>query len=198
MYRFLLSLLLILPGLSLAAAPEVHINVARQELFVMKEGQAVAKYKISTSIFGLGDEMQSYKTPVGAFVVSGKKGDKLPLGAVLKKGRPTGEILRPNARGRDPIVTRVITLRGLEKQNKNAKARGIWIHGTPQEKHLGKPMSWGCIRMRSKDVVQLYDVVTVGTRVTIQDTSQPSESLRSNNPFSWVTKMFQSLGEAAE
>ena len=164
--------ILILPGTSPASAPEVVINVHTQSLSVLHEGQQVAKYKISTSMFGLGDEVRSYKTPLGAFEVSGKKGDKLPLGAVMKKGRPTGEVIPPNAPGRDPIVTRVITLRGLEPQNRNAKSRGIWIHGTPQEKHLGKPVSWGCIRMKSEDVVNLYNIVRVGTRVTIQTAPQ--------------------------
>ena len=165
------------------------INVNTQSLSVLKEGQEVAKYKISTSMFGLGDEKRSYKTPLGAFEVSGKNGDRLPLGAVIKRGRPTGEVLRPNAPGRDPIVTRVITLRGLEPQNRNAKARGIWIHGTPQEKHLGKPVSWGCIRMKSEDVVKLYNVVKVGTRVTIQGKT-PGNSLAPRNPFSKAVKWF--------
>ena len=39
----------------------------------------------------------------------------LPPGAVFHKRRFTGEILPPNAPGRDPIVTRIIWLRGLER-----------------------------------------------------------------------------------
>ena len=83
----------------------------------------------------------------------------------------TGEVLAPNAPGRDPIVTRVIWLSGMEPQNKNAYGRCIYIHGTPEERHLGKPSSYGCIRMRSKDVVDVYKLVRVGTHITISDKS---------------------------
>jgi hypothetical protein len=72
-----------------------------------------------------------------------------------------------NAPGRDPIVTRILWLEGLEEQNRNAKERGIYIHGTPEEKKIGEPVSWGCIRMRSKDVVELYDEIPLGVSVRI-------------------------------
>jgi len=194
MRRLFLACLLILPSLCSAAVPEVHINVTEQSLSVIKEGQRIAKYKISTSMFGLGDEKRSYKTPLGAFEVNGKKGDKLPLGAVLKGGRPTGEVLLPNAPGRDPIVTRIISLKGLEEQNRNAHERGIWIHGTPQERQIGTPASWGCIRMRSEDVVKLFNIVKVGTRVTIEG-STPTP--RSSNPFTWLTRALSQTPSAA-
>jgi len=91
---------------------------------------------------------------------------------VLKRGQFTGEVLLPDAPGRDPIVTRMIRLKGLEAQNQHTWARGIFIHGTPEEKHIGKPVSWGCIRMRSKDVVELFKQVQVGTRVVICSTGR--------------------------
>ncbi len=147
--------------------PEIVIDVDEQKLRVVKGGLAVASFPISTSRFGLGDAFHSYKTPVGTFQVCDKVGADLPMGAVLKGGRFTGEVLPPNAPGRDPIVTRIIRLQGLETQNRNARGRGIYIHGTPEEKQIGKPVSWGCIRMRSKDVVELYKQVEVGTKVII-------------------------------
>ena len=152
---------------ALPVVPEIVINVDEQELKVVKEGQEIAKFPISTSKFGLGDDFRSYKTPVGVFKVCAKAGENLPVGAVLKGGRFTGEVLEPDAPGRDPIVTRMIRLQGLESQNKHTLARGIFIHGTPEEKRIGKPVSWGCIRMRSQDVVALYKQVRVGTRVVI-------------------------------
>jgi lipoprotein-anchoring transpeptidase ErfK/SrfK len=141
--------------------------VPDQKLKLVKAGQPVASFPISTSKFGLGDTFHSYKTPLGQMKVVSKTGDKLPEGAVLKGGQFTGEVLAVNAAGRDPIVTRIIRLKGLEKQNRNALTRGIFIHGTPEEKRIGKPVSWGCIRMRSKDVVKLYEMVDVGTSVVI-------------------------------
>ena len=94
---------------------------------------------------------------------------------VFKDRRPTGEILVPDAPGRDPIVTRILWLRGREAQNANAYSRYIYIHGTPEERNIGKRASFGCIRMRSRDVIQLYDIVGTGARVTILD--QPLETM---------------------
>ena len=81
----------------------------------------------------------------------------------------TGEIVAPNSPGRDPIVTRILWLRGREAQNANAFGRYIYIHGTPEERLIGTPASYGCIRMRSTDVVQLYNIVGIGAAVTIVD-----------------------------
>ncbi|MEI8341430.1 MAG: L,D-transpeptidase [Verrucomicrobiota bacterium] len=149
--------------------PEVFISVRDQELAVVNNNETIAKYRISTSKFGIGDSFGSYKTPSGMLWVCNKIGDRLPSGAVIKSRSATGEVLNPNAPGRDPIVTRVIWLRGLEGQNQNAYARCIYIHGTTEERTLGRPASFGCIRMRSKDVITLYDVVRIGTHVTISE-----------------------------
>ena len=86
---------------------------------------------------------------------------------VFKDRRATGEVLAPDAPGRDPIVTRILWLRGLEAQNANAYSRYIYIHGTPEERNIGTRASFGCIRMRSRDVIQLYDIVGPQARVTI-------------------------------
>jgi lipoprotein-anchoring transpeptidase ErfK/SrfK len=171
-------------------APEILIDVDQQKLRVVKGGMAVASFPISTSRFGLGDTFHSYKTPVGTFKVSGKTGGELPLGAVLKGGRFTGEILPVNAPGRDPIVTRIIHLQGLETQNRNALSRGILIHGTPEEKQIGKPVSWGCIRMRSRDVVELYKQVDVGTKVIIS-TQKGSIQTSAEKSKPWIVSWFQ-------
>src|SRR5437763_7629216 len=77
--------------------------------------------------------------------------------------------IQANAPGRDPIVTRILWLRGLEAQNANAFGRDIYIHGTPEEGKIGTPASYGCIRMRSSDVIQLYNTVGLVASVTIVD-----------------------------
>lgn len=148
---------------------EVLISVHDQKMALMKNNQVVAEFRISTSRFGLGDELGSYKTPMGVLWVCNKIGDNLPLGAVIRHRFATGEVLAPNAPGRDPIVTRVIWLKGLSGDTQRAYDRCIYIHGTAEEKRLGKPVSWGCIRMSSRDVAQLYDAVSIGTHVTISD-----------------------------
>jgi lipoprotein-anchoring transpeptidase ErfK/SrfK len=88
---------------------------------------------------------------------------------VIKSRMATGEVLAPNAPGRDPIVSRVLWLRGKESQNANARERCIYIHGTAEESRIGKRASFGCVRMRSKDVIALYSRVHIGTQVTISD-----------------------------
>jgi len=149
------------------AAPAVVVSIADQKLAVVEDGASVAQFPISTSKFGVGDRPGSYATPVGLLEVASKIGGDAPLGTVFKSRAPTGEILRANARGRDPIVTRILWLRGLEKRNARAYARAIYIHGTPVERLIGRPASYGCIRMRSRDVANLFNAVSVGTRIAV-------------------------------
>lgn len=93
------------------------------------------------------------------------------MGTVFKSRRPTGEVLPPNAPGRDPIVTRILWLHGVEPHNKNAKDRMIYVHGTAEERTIGQPASFGCIRMRSRDVVDFYNRVRKGDYIVIERTS---------------------------
>ncbi len=146
---------------------EVVISVAEQKLVVLRDGGVIRKFPISTSKFGIGDSFGSYKTPLGHLKVCDKVGDDLASGTVIKHRAATSEVLAANAAGRDPIVTRILWLDGQDEQNRNARARGIYIHGTTEEKRLGKPVSWGCIRMRSSDVIDLFTGVAVGTPVSI-------------------------------
>jgi L,D-transpeptidase catalytic domain len=134
---------------------------------LLQYGAKVATYPVSTSKFGLGDLPRRMTTPLGFLQVARKIGDQAPVGAVFHNRRFTGEVLKPNAPGRDPIVTRIIWLRGLEPQNAHAYDRCIYIHGTPQEKFLGHPASYGCIRMKSRDVAALYDRLPLGALVQI-------------------------------
>ena len=146
---------------------QVIISVRDQKLVLMRNGSKVATYPISTSMFGLGDAWGRMTTPLGYLAVEKKIGDNVPVGAVFHKRRLTGEVLQPNAPGRDPITTRIIWLRGLEAQNAHAFQRCIYIHGTPEEKKIGRPASYGCIRMKSKDVAELYDQLPLGAVVQI-------------------------------
>jgi hypothetical protein len=153
--------------------PRVIISVRDQKLMVIENGKRLAVYPVSTSKFGLGDRWGSMATPLGWLQVAEKIGDHAPVGAVFHKRRFTGEILPPNAPGRDPIVTRIIWLRGLESANANAFNRCIYIHGTAEEKNIGKPASYGCIRMCSKDVTQVYADLPLGALVRIIPDSLP-------------------------
>jgi lipoprotein-anchoring transpeptidase ErfK/SrfK len=146
---------------------QLIISVRDQKLMLVRNGSKVATYPVSTSMFGLGDALGRMTTPLGYLAVEKKIGDNVPVGAVFHKRKLTGEVLQPNTPGRDPITTRIIWLRGLEAQNAHAFQRCIYIHGTPEEKKIGKPASYGCIRMKSKDVAELYDQIPVGAVVQI-------------------------------
>ena len=153
---------------------EVIVSVKEQKLMLLQNGAKVTTYPVSTSKFGLGDGYGTMATPVGAMAVAQKIGDRAPIGAVFHRRRFTGEILKPNAPGRDPIITRILGLRGLEASTARAFARCIYIHGTPQEKMIGKPASYGCIRMKSKDVTDLYSQLPVGSVVQVVTDKLPN------------------------
>ncbi|MGH8047943.1 MAG: L,D-transpeptidase family protein, partial [Chthoniobacterales bacterium] len=156
---------------------QIVVSVAEQKLAVIRDGEVIRKYTISTSKFGVGDSFGSYRTPLGSLKISEKIGGGLPAGAVIKHRAPTGEVLRPNAPGRDPIVSRILWLDGQETANQNAHGRGVYIHGTPDEKHLGRPASYGCIRMKSSDVIELYSAIPVGTSVSITKGRLPGSNV---------------------
>lgn len=146
---------------------KIVVSVRDQRLAVLDRNTVISSYPVSTSKFGLGDWPGSMRTPLGTLEIARKIGDGAPLGAVFKDRRRTGEIVAPDAPGRDPIVTRILWLRGREPQNANAFPRDIYIHGTPEERNIGLPVSYGCVRMRSSDVTQLFAIVGEGVEVTI-------------------------------
>jgi lipoprotein-anchoring transpeptidase ErfK/SrfK len=145
----------------------IIVSVHDQKLALIEKGNLVATYPISTSKFGLSDRPGSFGTPVGELEIADKIGDGAPAGAVFKDRRRTGEVIPVDAPGRDPIVTRIIWLRGKEGRNANAFRRDIYIHGTPEERNIGRPASYGCIRMRSVDIINLYSQVGQGAQVSI-------------------------------
>lgn len=149
----------------------MEVSVADQTLGVYQYHRLVKTYSIATSKYGLGDTEGSYKTPLGRFEVAKKIGEDLPFGAVFRSRRWTGEILEPNSPGRDPIVSRILWLNGLEAQNKNSYERYIYIHGTAAEREVGAKTSYGCIRMKSSDIIELFDMIEEGTELDIMECS---------------------------
>jgi lipoprotein-anchoring transpeptidase ErfK/SrfK len=166
-------LLLLAVLISSCVAPDTRhqivISAREQKLALLDRGNLMAVYPVSTSKFGLGDRPGSRCTPLGRLEIAKKIGDHAPSGAVFKDRRRTGEIVAPDSPGRDPIVTRILWLRGREAQNGNAFDRNIYIHGTPEERTIGLPASYGCVRMRSSDIISLYEIVGRGAEVTIVD-----------------------------
>ncbi|MBD2012719.1 L,D-transpeptidase family protein [Microcoleus sp. FACHB-53] len=91
---------------------------------------------------------------------------------------PTGNYkvmdMQPHPIWEEPWTGKVI----LEGPNNPLGVRwiGFWtdgrnsigFHGTPAEKLVGQAVSHGCIRMRNRDVVALYEQVKMGTPVTVK------------------------------
>ena len=145
----------------------IIVCVKDQELLLLKDEKVLKSYPVSTSRFGTGNEKGSYKTPLGIHKIYKKLGNGLPLGAVFVKRKWTGKIVKIPSE-EDIITTRILWLQGLE-DGKNlgghvdTKDRFIYIHGTTEEEKVGTPASEGCVRMRNKDIVELYGKVEEGT-----------------------------------
>ena len=131
---------------------------------------------VSTSSKGPGEKNGSFCTPRGSHIVRAKIGAGQPLGAVFVRRRPTGEVWTPelHARypGRDWILTRILWLSGKEPgRNRlgdvDTMRRYIYIHGCPDSAELGRPGSIGCVRMRNRDVAELFELVEPYTPVEI-------------------------------
>jgi len=173
LHATLLLLSILLSGCITDNRHRMVVSVADQKMIVLRDGKPISDYPVSTSKFGVGDTPGSYATPLGVLRVKEKIGHGLALGTVFKSRQPTGEVLPINAPGRDPIVTRILWLEGLDDKNRNAYRRYIYIHGTPEERNIGRPVSYGCIRMKSKDVIELFDTVGLNSKLLITPNPLP-------------------------
>ncbi len=158
---------------------KIEIDVGSQQLLLKNEaGAALKRYSVSTSKHGLGEKEGSFCTPRGRHIVRAKIGSGQPPGAVFVRRRPTGEVWTPalHARypGRDWILTRILWLSGCEPgKNRlgevDTMRRYIYIHGSPDTAEMGKPGSIGCVRMRNRDIAELFELVPAYTPVEISD-----------------------------
>ena len=151
------------------------IRISLKDQTLTFEGRT---YVVSTAKNGAGEKNGSFCTPRGSHIVRAKIGAGQPLGAVFVRRRPTGEVWTPQMHerypGRDWILTRILWLSGREPgRNRlgdvDTMRRYIYIHGCPDGAELGKPGSIGCVRMRNRDVAELFDRVAPYTPVDIRD-----------------------------
>ena len=160
------------------ASNTIEVDVPTQTLTLKDaQGRILMQTKVSTARNGAGEEAGSEKTPRGAHYIRAKIGAGLPPNSVLISRRPTNEIYSPQLRSafpnRDWILTRILWLCGLERgKNRLGKVdtmqRYIYIHGCPDENPMGVPSSRGCVKMRNRELIELFDRVAPGTRVTIK------------------------------
>lgn len=145
---------------------KVVVDVETQKLRVLEADFVVAEFPVSTSRFGLGFEEGSFQTPTGHFVIHEKIGDGAPAWTIFRARQNTGETAVPEGEA-DHVLTRILTLEGLDFQNRNTRDRYIYIHGTNQENLIGTPASHGCVRLRNADMMALFDKVAAGMAVEI-------------------------------
>ena len=156
----------------------IRISIGEQMLRLYSSDFCQLEFSVSTARNGAGELKDSEKTPRGAHYIRAKIGAGLPELAVLSARRFTGELyseaLAAQFPERDWILTRILWLSGMEigknrLGNVDSMQRYIYIHGTPDTEPMGEPMSHGCIRMRNAELIQLFDAVTVGCPVQIEE-----------------------------
>ena len=166
-----------------AMLERLTVNIATQELLGWEAGAVRQRWLVSTAKNGAGEQMGSECTPRGRHIVRAKIGEGLEPNSVLVGRRATGEIyssaLAQSEPDRDWILTRILWLSGVEPHNNrldqvDSMRRFIYIHGTPDSEPMGVPNSHGCIRMRNRDVMELYEQTPVGCPVIIlEHTDEP-------------------------
>ncbi|WP_374245188.1 L,D-transpeptidase family protein [Zoogloea sp.] len=155
----------------------IRIRIPTQTLELFgDDGACIRRYAVSTARNGPGERTGSHCTPRGRHVVRAKIGAGEPIGAAFRGRRPTGEVWTPEVGaqmpGRDWILTRILWLSGKEPGvnrlgEVDTMRRYIYIHGTPDTEPMGVPLSIGCVRMRNREVAELFDLVPAGTPVEI-------------------------------
>ena len=155
----------------------VEISIPAQRLTLYSDDDTILKrYAVSTARKGAGERNGSFCTPRGRHIVRAKIGANAPLNTVFVRRRPTGEIYTPELGAqfptRDWILTRILWLSGCEPGfnrlgDVDTMRRYIYIHGSPDSVPMGTPGSIGCVRMRNSELVELFDLVPVGTPVNI-------------------------------
>jgi lipoprotein-anchoring transpeptidase ErfK/SrfK len=156
---------------------KITVNIPTQTLKLRGDaGELLCSFSVSTAANGAGERSGSFCTPRGRHVVRAKIGAGQPANTVFVRRRPTGEVYTPELGAqfpqRDWILTRILWLSGREPgYNRlgecDTMRRYIYIHGTPDTVSMGIPGSHGCIRMRNDELIELFDLVPVGTEVEI-------------------------------
>ena len=155
---------------------EIEIDLSSQQMTVFLPNEELLCYPISSAKNGPGEKLDSECTPRGIHKIAEKIGANVGENTVFVGRKPTGEIYSDeyaaNVAERDWILTRILWLEGCEEgRNKggvvDSKKRYIYIHGTPDSTDMRIPGSRGCIRMRNTDIIELFELVDVGTSVNI-------------------------------
>jgi lipoprotein-anchoring transpeptidase ErfK/SrfK len=157
---------------------QLLVSIGEQQLYVQDEQRNILRqYPVSTSKYGTGNHDGSFQTPLGKHCIREKIGDQAAVDEVFIGRQAQGRLaqLQANATAlpEDIIMARILWLQGLEPgvnqgDDVDSYRRYIYIHGTSEEDSIGTPASHGCIRMRNRDVIELYDLVDIDCAVLIE------------------------------
>lgn len=128
----------------------ITISKARNDLLLYMNDEFFKRYAVGTGKYD--------KTPGGTFMITDKIMEPVWW-------RPDGKEI-PYGDPENILGTRWMTLRVT---GDTPDLRGYGIHGTWDEKTVGKSESAGCIRLTNRDVEQICTLVPLGTPVTITD-----------------------------
>jgi len=154
----------------------IRISLTHQRLQLLNNGKVVMDVLVATAKNGAGELFGSECTPRGKHRVRAMIGAGCAINTVFVARRPTGEIFTEKLRNEQPerdwILTRILWLSGEEVGknrlgNLDTMRRYIYIHGSPDDEVCGVANSHGCIRMKNREVMTLFNEVKVGTSVLI-------------------------------
>lgn len=126
----------------------IDVYKGSHELVLLMNGKFFKRYKVGLGKFD--------KTPLGTFEIYDR---------IVKPvwWRPDGKEI-PFGHKENILGTRWMAIRAT---GATPPVRGYGIHGTWDEGSIGKSESAGCVRMRNADVEELFNLVPLGTKVTI-------------------------------
>jgi UDP-N-acetylmuramate-alanine ligase len=150
------------------------VDVERQRAVWLEDGAAKEVWPVSTAEAGIGGAEGSYRTPPGWHRVHRRIGEGAEQGSVFVSREPTGELWRDEASDDDLILSRILTLDGLEDgvnrgPGHDSLERYIYLHGTNHELLLGRPVSHGCVRFSNAGICGLFAEMREGDYVLIAE-----------------------------
>ncbi|WP_276355171.1 L,D-transpeptidase [Cohnella caldifontis] len=153
----LLCLLFVIPAAAQAKSTQLAEKYAKYDQFILidKSSNVLQYYEKGKLVksFSVGTGRKKTYTPEGLFTIREKIKNRPYYKEKIKGGDP-----------KNPLGDRWL---GLKVTINGKVSYAYGIHGTNNEKSIGKYVSAGCIRMHNKDVRWLYDRIDVGTAVLI-------------------------------
>lgn len=148
------------------------VDSTLQKIVLVDHSKNNIEFPVSTAKNGLGNKEGSFKTPTGLHRIHDLIGKEAPEGMIFIDRKATGKIW-DGAKSEDGLIlSRVISLDGCEDNiNKGSDVdtlnRYIYIHGTDCEDLIGTPASRGCIGMKNKDIIELFNLCSKGMFVLV-------------------------------